>query len=189
MQGPDLFQIFISRLNKIGVRYMVTGAVGVIIYGEPRLTQDIDFIIELKTENIERFRKNFASKDFYCPPGESIEIEIKRHLRGHFNIIHLKTGFKADCYMVGQDELHHWAMSNRREFTIEGEPIWVAPPEYVILRKLEYFREGKSEKHLRDIASILTISPDRIDFDQLLEKIKKYGLDQEWEKAQKISQE
>jgi len=36
MQEPNLFQIFISRLNRIGVRYMVTGAVAVIIYGEPR---------------------------------------------------------------------------------------------------------------------------------------------------------
>ncbi len=189
MQEPNLFQIFISRLNKIDARYMVTGAVAVIIYGEPRLTQDIDLVIELKTEDIEDFRKTFASKEFYCPPVESIKLEIKRHSRGHFNIIHLKTGFKADCYMMGQDELHRWAMSNRKNFTVGGEPIWVAPPEYVILRKLEYYREGRSEKHLRDIASILTLSQDRIDFDQLHGKIKKYGLGQEWEEAQKISKE
>jgi len=71
MQEPNLFQIFISRLNKIDVRYMITGAVAVIIYGEPRLTQDIDLVIELKTEDIEDFRKSFASKEFYCPPDET----------------------------------------------------------------------------------------------------------------------
>jgi hypothetical protein len=54
MQEPNLFQIFISRLNKIHVRYMVTGAVAVIVYGEPRLTQDIDLVIELKANNIEK---------------------------------------------------------------------------------------------------------------------------------------
>jgi len=48
----------------------------------------------------------------------------------------------------GQDECTLGNVKSK-EFTIEGEPIWVAPPEYVILRKLEYFREGKSEKHLR----------------------------------------
>jgi hypothetical protein len=37
--------------------------------------------------------------------------------------------------------------------------------------------------------NVPTISRDRIDFNQLLEKIKKYGLEQEWEKAQKISQD
>ena len=189
MQEPNLFQIVISRLNKIGVRYMATGAVAVIIYGEPRLTQDIDLVIELKIEEARKVREAFPPEEFYCPPEESLKVEINRPLRGHFNIIHLETAFKADCYIAGQDELHHWAMSNRREFTIEGDPIWVAPPEYVILRKLEFFREGKSEKHLRDIASMVMISHDRIDFDQLLEKIKKYGLEQEWEKVQKISEE
>jgi hypothetical protein len=173
----------------MGIPYMVTGAVAAIIYGEPRLTQDIDLVIELKTNNIETFRRSFPPDEFYCPPEESLRVEINRPLRGHFNIIHLETGFKADCYMMGKDQLHHWGMSNRRKLIFEGESIWVAPPEYVILRKLEYFREGGSEKHLRDIASILTLSQNRIDFDQLHGKIEKYGLKQEWEKAQKISEE
>lgn len=55
MEEPNLFQIFLSRLNKIDIRYMITGAVAVIIYGEPRLTQDIDLVVELKTNHIEMF--------------------------------------------------------------------------------------------------------------------------------------
>ena len=189
MEEPNLFQIFLSRLNKIDVPYMITGAVAVIIYGEPRLTQDIDLVIELKTDKIEAFRKSFSPEEFYCPPQESLKAEINRPIRGHFNIIHLETGFKADCYTMGEDQLHHWGMSNRRKLSFEGEPIWVAPAEYVILRKLEYYRDGKSQKHLRDIASILSISGDKIDFNQLVEKIRKYGLEQEWEEAQKMPEE
>jgi len=189
VEEPNLFQIFLSRLNKIDVRYMITGAVAVIIYGEPRLTHDIDLVIELKMADVETFRKSFPPEEFYCPPKESLKAEINRPIRGHFNIIHLETGFKADCYMMGEDELHQWGMSNRRKLDFEGEPIWVAPAEYVILRKLEYYRDGKSEKHLRDIASILSISGHQIDFDQLVEKIKKYGLEQEWKQAQQISEE
>ncbi len=171
------------------VRYMITGAVAVIIYGEPRLTQDIDLVIELKTADIETFRESFPLEEFYCPPDETLAVEINRPVRGHFNIIHLETGFKADCYMMGEDQLHQWGMSNRRKLNFEGEPIWVAPAEYVILRKLEYYRDGKSEKHLRDIASILSISGDKIDLSQLFRKIKKYGLEQEWKQAQKVSEE
>lgn len=189
MEEPNLFQIFLSRLNRIDVRYMITGAVAVIIYGEPRLTQDIDLVIELKTDNVDAFRESFPPEEFYCPSEESLKAEINRPVRGHFNIIHLETGFKADCYTMGEDQLHHWGMSNRRKLSFEGEPIWVAPAEYVILRKLEYYRNGKSQKHLRDIASILSISGDKIDFNQLVEKIRKYGLEQEWEEAQKMSEE
>jgi hypothetical protein len=166
---------------------MVTGAAAAIIYGEPRLTNDIDIVMELRMEDLEKIRKSFPLEEFYCPPDENINVEVKRTSRGHFNIIHLSTGFKADFYLTGQDELHRWGMANRREFIIESEPIWLAPPEYVILRKLEYYREGRSEKHLRDIGSILTISSDQIDFDWLQKKIRFSGLEKEWMKAKKMS--
>jgi len=189
MGEPNLFQIFINRLNKLGVRYMVTGAVAAIVYGEPRLTHDIDLVIALKTEDIEKVLESFSPKEFYCPPQENINLEIKRASRGHFNIIHSETGFKADCYLMGQDELHHWGMLNRKEFIVEGEPIWVAPPEYVILRKLEYYKEGKSQKHLMDIANMLRVSSHQIDFPQLQDKIRSCSLEREWIEAKGFSGE
>ena len=138
MPELNLFLIFTNRLNKMGVRYMVTGAVAAIIYGEPRLTNDIDLVIELKAEDIGGIEKSFPPEEFYCPPVENIKVEINRPLRGHFNIIHHETGFRGDFYLMGRDKLHQWGMEKRREFKIEGQPLWLAPPEYVILRKLEY---------------------------------------------------
>ena len=52
--------------------------------------------------------------------------------------------------------------------------------------ELHYFREGGSEKHLKDIASILAVSPEQIDYDQLHEKIGVYGLEKEWTEAKSI---
>ena len=46
---------------------------------------------------------------------------------------------------------------------IDGIQVAFAPPEYVILRKLEFFREGRSEKHLRDIAAMLSEAGPLID--------------------------
>jgi len=186
MREPNLFQIFTSRMNRLGMRYIVTGAVASIVYGEPRLTHDIDLVLELSAENAEKISKGFPPEEFYCPPVENIKQEAMRPLRGHFNIIHHETGFKADVYIAGQDELHYWALQNRRKLEMEAETVWLAPPEYVILRKLEYYREGKSEKHLRDIASMIEISSDRIDFVELENTIKGYGLEEEWETAQKM---
>jgi len=186
MPEPNLFKIFTARLNKIGIRYMATGAVAAIIYGEPRLTHDIDLVIELKIDEVKKIEEAFPSEEFYCPPDEAIKLEIKRPSRGHFNIIHRETGFKADCYLMGDDKLHLWGISKRKELDIEGDSVWVASPEYVIVRKLEYFREGRSEKHLKDIAGILAISPDQIDFDQLQEKIRAYGLEKEWAEAKSL---
>ena len=186
MPEHNLFQIFISRLNTIGIRYMVTGAVASIIYGEPRLTHDIDLVVELSREKAEEIVKAFPSNEFYCPPVEIIKLEAGRQLHGHFNIIHHETGFKADMYILGQDKLHHWAMSTLKRIELEGEQVWLAPPEYVILRKLEYYREAGSEKHLRDIAGMVKIASDQINFQELTTKIKQYALLKQWKKAQEI---
>jgi hypothetical protein len=183
MPEHNLFRIFVSRLNKLSIPYMITGAVASIIYGEPRLTNDIDLVIDMKSDDVEAFADAFPIEDFYCPPLEVIKLEIGRSQRGHFNLIHHETGFKADIYAAGRDELHHWGLKNRKAVDVEGEKFWLAPIEYVILRKLEYYREGLSEKHLRDISNILDFSSDEIDFKMLEESIKKRHLEKEWNAA------
>ena len=183
MPEPKLYQIFVGNFNRLGIRYMVTGAVASIVYGEPRLTNDIDVVIDLTPRTVEPFLSLFPIEQFYCPPSEVILVEIARSQRGHFNLIHHETGFKADIYTSGRDKLNHWGLDNRKLFKIEGDDLWLAPVEYVILRKLEYYREGQSEKHLRDIAGILSISPDQIDFNELNEKVKQLMLEKEWSAA------
>ena len=188
MPGPrSLVDTFVSRLEKLEMPYVVTGAVASIIYGEPRLTNDVDLIMMMKTEDIERFVQAFPSTEFYCPPAEVLKIEIRRPQRGHFNLIHHDTGTKADIYLAGEDQLHRWALSKRRDMVVEGERVRVAPPEYVIVRKLEYYREGGSEKHLRDIAGMVELSSDEIDFRVLEEFVQRYRLEKEWAKTKSMA--
>jgi hypothetical protein len=186
MQEHNLFRIFVRRINKLSITYMITGAVASIIYGEPRLTNDIDMVIDLKPDDVEKFTEAFPIEDFYCPPPEVIKLEISRPLRGHFNLIHHKTGFRADIYASGKDELNLWGLKNRKPVDLEGDEFWLAPVEYVILRKLEYYHEGRSEKHLRDISGILAICSDQINFKVLDEKIKERLLEKEWNTAKKF---
>jgi hypothetical protein len=64
-------------------------------------------------------------------------------------------------YTIGADPLHRWAIDRRKATTIDGYTVWLAPPEYVALRKLQYFRDGGSEKHLRDVRAMLRqLGPD-----------------------------
>ncbi len=78
-----------------------------------------------------------------------IRVALRRKPYGHFNLIHPKTGLKADVYTNPEDALHAWAFGKIRRVSLpSGFSFCLAPPEYVILRKLEYFREGGSEKHL-----------------------------------------
>lgn len=160
---------------------MVSGSVAAIVYGEPRLTNDVDLIVVLDRRHIARLPEVFPVSEFYCPSEE--EILLSRAQRGHFTIIHHETGFKADVYLSGNDPLHTWGFARTRTVEIESEPLVLAPPEYVIVRKLEYFREGASEKHLRDIRAILANSEELIRREELEKQIAARGLQEVWRKA------
>jgi len=183
MPELDLFKIFVGRMNRTGIRYMITGSMASMIYGEPRLTHDIDMVIELGRADAPKLVEAFPLEEFYCPPLEVVLVEAHRRQRGHFNLIHHRTGFKADVYLAGQDELHQWALNRRRPIETDDETFWIAPIEYVIVRKLEYFREGGSEKHLRDIQGMLSVSAEEIDFRKISELVGTFSLGKEWEKA------
>jgi len=183
MPEPELFLWFVRPLNRAGIRYVLTGSVAAIFYGEPRLTHDVDFIVFLRDTDIEGLAKAFPATDFYLPPPATISAEARREQRGHFNLIHLETGFKADMYLTGRDEMNAWAFRSRRQVQFEGELVTLAPPEYVIVRKLEYYREGGADKHLRDIRSMLAISGDQVDRSVVSEWIQRRGLQAEWQKV------
>jgi len=70
----------------------------------------------------------------------------KTELSYPINLIHHETGFRADIYLAGKDQLHHWGLTNRKSVRVEDEAVWVAPAEYVILRKLEYYPRGAVRK-------------------------------------------
>jgi hypothetical protein len=180
--GPpaDLFQVFIRPLNRLGLPYMVTGSAASMAYGEPRLTLDVDLVLELPQARIPDLIAAFPEDSFYCPPPDVITQEINRDMRGHFNIIHMETGFKSDVYPMGRDELHVWGMRNRRMVDLNGEKVMLAPPEYVIIRKLQYHKEGGSEKHLNDISGMLRVRSAPIDFDVIQTWSKRLGLEVLW---------
>lgn len=180
MPDRDLLELFVAPLNREGFRYLVSGSVAAMLYGEPRITHDVDLLLFLPSDRIDDFVRLFPENDYYVPPATVLVTESHRE-RGQFNIIHSASGLKADVYTVRSDTLHLWAFRNQRSYKLDGSEVHIAPPEYVIIRKLEYFREGGSEKHLRDIRSILQMSADLIDRSTLNDWIQTQHLAKEWQ--------
>ena len=165
----------------LGLRYMVTGSVASIVYGEPRLTHDIDVILELSPQDIERFLSVFPEQDFYKPPAEVLEAEIARDRRGHSNIIDFDSGFKLDIYFPGKDRLILWGLGEAREINFDQSTIRIASIEYVIIQKLRFFKQGRSEKHIRDIQSMIAVSGAQLKRDEIERWTQKLNLAEEWE--------
>ncbi len=185
MQDPDLISLFVAPLEKAGISYMITGSIASSIYGEPRNTLDIDLVALLETTQIPKLPELFPESDFYLPPADVIAIESRRDAHGHFNIIHHNTGLKADIYLSRNHPSLPWAIQNIRRIETPATPINLAPPEYIIIYKLEFYREGGSQKHLRDIAGI--IEQQTLDLEYLEKQLAALGLTTHYQAAQALT--
>jgi hypothetical protein len=95
----------------------------------------------------------------------------------------MHSGFKADVYPLGRDELHAWGMAHRRAVELEADTVMLAPPEYVIIRKLQFYKEGGSEKHLRDISGMLRVQPAAIDLAVVQTWVDRLKLEIQWKRV------
>jgi hypothetical protein len=102
-------------------------------------------------------------------------------------VIHRETALRADVYLAGADPLIEWAFARRVRLQVGGAEIRVAPIEYVILRKLEYYEQSGSDRHLRDVAMMLRISGETVDTDAFMDWVERLGLQEAVEVARRFS--
>ena len=178
-RGPaDLLAHLATSLALLEIPYLVTGSMATIAYGEPRFTNDIDVVIALPEEKIDAFCARFPSPEYYCPRHMVLDAVQKKF---QFNIIHPASGLKIDM-MIATDSAFDRSRLNRgkRIATADDAFALFASPEDVILKKLIYYREGGSEKHLRDIAGVLKVQAERIDRHYIAQWADRLGVSEEW---------
>lgn len=154
MIGPtELLRIVGAELDRIGCQHFTTGSVAAMVYGEPRFTNDIDVVVRMDGGQAAAFVSAFAGNDWYVS-AEAAQAAVRS--RGMFNLIHVPSGLKVDL-VVSPESPHDVARFARVRMILmpDGRQEPMAAPEDVILKKLVFFREGGSGKHLRDIESIL----------------------------------
>jgi len=185
MTGPlDLLQEVARRLEKIGITdFFLVGSLAAMYYGRARLTQDVDLVVKMGSGQIAAFAAAFPPAEFYCPPLEILEDEVAR--KGSFNLIHHGSGLKVDIVLCKPTEFYQGELARRRKLEVlPGFATYVASPEDVVIKKLDFYREGESGKHLRDIAGIL--ARNSLDEAYLNRWIDHFGLQKEWAKAREV---
>jgi hypothetical protein len=187
MEPSDLLRYVTTTLERLGLRYFVTGSVATIFFGEPRFTNDIDIVADLPPDRIRELCSAFPAEEFYLDE-EAVRRAVARQRQ--FNILHPASGLKVDIMVPANDAFNRSRFSRVRR--LKPEPDYdaaFASPEDVILKKLEYYREGGSEKHLRDIGGILRISGAQIDFAYVDDWSSRRGLAEIWEKVRSAAAE
>lgn len=142
---------FTKRLEKLGIKYMLTGSMAMIVYAMMRMTNDIDIVMELSYSDADRIIKEFG-RDFYIPQGRVRDAVTRKFM---FNLLHQETLVKIDCVMRKEDEFQRIAFSNRRRITYTDFDIWTISRDDLILSKLNWAKVSRSEMQMRDVAGII----------------------------------
>lgn len=148
----DVLGDFTSRLDKIGVEYMLTGSMALVHYAMPRTTVDIDIVVNILPGNVEKFIGEFQD-DYYIPVEQAKKAVIERRM---FNVLNNQTILKIDCVVLKETEYEQNAFSRRLRTNYSGDfEVWIISREDLILSKLNWAQRTKSERQLLDVASIL----------------------------------
>lgn len=178
MDPSELLNRLSHTLKELHIPYLVTGSMATIAYGEPRFTNDIDVVIRMVGAQVDPFCAAFPFDEFYVSP-DAVRDAVWRN--GQFNILHPSTGLKIDVMVADSSDFNDSRFSRARRLHVaQNHAVAFASPEDVIIKKLEFFQEGGSEKHLSDIRGVLAVMGDEIDHSYINQWATKLGLTREW---------
>ncbi len=182
MEPEDLLRFVVLVCEQLKLRYLVTGSTATIAYGEPRFTNDIDIVLDLPAAQIAGFCDLFSDADFYLSRPAVISAVQGQ---GQFDLIHPASGLTVDFMVFTPTEFNQSRMTRGRDLpALDDRSVRFASPEDVILMKLKYFREGGSQKHLRDIRGVLKVQGNRVDRQYITDWASRLHVTDEWNTAQ-----
>lgn len=160
------------RLNRAGIPYMITGSTAGNFYALPRMTRDIDLVVELEPGEANRIVELFG-EDFYLDSETVADAIVHRRM---FNIIHSESVIKIDFIVRKDIPYRRMEFSRRRKIVVEDQEIQVVAPEDLILSKLEWAKDSRSELQLTDVRNLFH-SVQGLDSDYLALWAKELGVE------------
>lgn len=155
------------RVDEARIAYMLLN-----YYAVPRMTRDADVVVELGPDDGDRVIRLFET-DVY------VDADAARRAiatRGMFNVIHDRFVIKVDFIVRKDSEYRRQEFARRRRVEVEGQPLWIVTPEDLVISKLDWARDTRSEVQLADVRSLLASVPD-LDETYLAHWTTRLGLD------------
>lgn len=152
MQQVDVLRDVALRLDRAGLEYMLTGSVAANFYVTERTTIDIDLVVAIGFPDVDRIVELFA--DTYYLDETAIVDAIT--CGSSFNLIHYSLQIKVDLIIGKDTEYRREQFRRRHQLPYSDVTIWVIAPEDLVLAKLDWARDSRSEKQLNDVKTILS---------------------------------
>lgn len=149
MSQVELLRAAVAILNDADVPYMIVGSYASAFHGEPRMTQDIDVVIDPDAQSIELLVDLVDRDRFYL--GDAVEAFRSRSM---FNLIEPSSGWKVDFVVRKDRPFSRQEFDRRFPAQIAGVDVYLATAEDTMLAKLEWGASSGSERQTDDVVAI-----------------------------------
>jgi hypothetical protein len=173
-----LLKIVVDRLERCNIPYMVAGSVAANSYMTPRATNDIDLVIKINEDDIDKLIAAFE-EDFYINSREAIQDSLQR--RYPFNAIYLATAAKVDLVPLKSELFEQTEFNRRHPVMIRDEKAWFVTPEDYIISKLRTYVTTKSDFQLTDLRNVLGMQMNQLDWNYVWAWAERFRLRSELE--------
>jgi hypothetical protein len=174
----DILKLVCRKLEHTGIPYMLTGSLAANFYAVPRMTRDIDFVIQIFTSEADKFFRSFESEFYISKPA----IKEAIGTQGMFNAIHNSSVFKIDFIVRKDSSYRSTEFQRRKRIELDGQQIWIVAPEDLIISKLFWAKDSFSELQIKDVRNLL-LSIKNLDQTYIDKWVKMLGLNNVYEKV------
>ncbi|MBI2821098.1 MAG: nucleotidyl transferase AbiEii/AbiGii toxin family protein [Acidobacteria bacterium] len=148
----DILRDVSHRLDSAGISFMLTGSVAMNYYAQPRMTRDIDLVVAPAAADAETIVRLF--EPHYHVSLEAVARAISH--RSIFNLIHYESVIKVDCILLKNEEpFRQEEFARRKKISLGDFQTWITSREDLILSKLVWAKDSRSEMQLRDVRNLL----------------------------------
>lgn len=181
MSQQELLIGVAAALDVRGIAYMLTGSIASSLFGEPRMSHDIDVIVQISPGEALALSSSFPPPRYYLDDEQSIEETIRR--ASMFNLIDTHTGDKVDFWILTASPFDQSRFQRRRRVSVFGSTVWVPSPEDIILAKLRWADlSGGSEKQFQDAIGVFDVQHEGLDMRYCEEWAGRLGVTPLWER-------
>lgn len=143
------------HLEQAGIPYMLSGSTAMNYYAQPRMTRDIDLVVEIQATDTARLVARLGENYYFDEEAARVAI---RH-ESLFNLLHHASLVKIDCIVRKSHPYRQMEFSRRRRVDFGGFLVWIVSPEDLLLSKLDWLKDSRSEMQFRDVRNLIDAVP------------------------------
>lgn len=151
MNEIDIVRDISRRFEHAHIPYMLTGSMAMNYYAQPRMTRDLDVVIAIMSKDVNRVAALFRP-DYYVSE-ENIRESIAHE--SSFNLIHEQSVIKVDCIIRKSSEYRRIEFERRKKISILDFSTFIVSKEDLIISKLLWAKDSRSEIQLGDVKNLL----------------------------------